>query len=70
MGFSRQEYWSGLPFPPPGDHPDSEIETVSCISFITGRFFTVEPLGKPTMDVATMKGKFLSHVAGIQHSTC
>ena len=26
MGFSRQEYWSGLPFPPPGDLPDLGIE--------------------------------------------
>ena len=26
MGFTRQEYWSGLPFPPPGDLPDPEIE--------------------------------------------
>ena len=26
MGFSRQEYWSGLPFPPPGDLPNSGIE--------------------------------------------
>ena len=26
MGFPRQEYWSGLPFPPPGDLPDPEIE--------------------------------------------
>ena len=26
MGFSRQRYWSGLPFPPPGDLPDSGIE--------------------------------------------
>ena len=29
MGFSRQEYWSGLPFPPPGDLPDSGIRTES-----------------------------------------
>ena len=29
MGFSRQEYWSGLPFPPPGDLPDPGIELVS-----------------------------------------
>ena len=29
MGFSRQEYWSGLPFPSPGDLPDSGIETGS-----------------------------------------
>ena len=29
MGFSRQEYWSGLPCPPPGDPPDPEIEPAS-----------------------------------------
>ena len=29
MGFSRQEYWSGLPFPSPGDLPDPGIETRS-----------------------------------------
>ena len=29
MGVSRQEYWSGLPFPPPGDLPDPGIEPVS-----------------------------------------
>ena len=27
MGFSRQEYWNGLPFPSPGDLPDPEIES-------------------------------------------
>ena len=36
MGFSRQEYWSGLPFPSPGDLPDPGIEPWSCIA---GRFF-------------------------------
>ena len=40
MGFSRQEYWSGLPFPPPGDLPDPGIEPVSLISpALAGRFF-------------------------------
>ena len=29
MGFSRQKYWSGLPFPPPGDFPDPGIEPMS-----------------------------------------
>ena len=29
MGFPRQEYWSGLPFPSPGNLPDSGIEAVS-----------------------------------------
>jgi len=34
-GFSRQEYWSGLPFPSPGDLPDPGAEPVSCTA---GRF--------------------------------
>ena len=38
MGFSRQEYWSRLPFPSPGDLPDLGIEPGSCTA---GRFFTV-----------------------------
>ena len=29
MGFPKQEYWSGLPFPPPGDLPDPEMEPIS-----------------------------------------
>ena len=41
MGFSRKEYWSGLPFLPPGDLPDSGIEPVSLTSpGLTGGFFT------------------------------
>ena len=41
MGFSRQEYWSGLPCPPPGDHPDPEIKPVSLIfSALVWRVFT------------------------------
>ena len=32
MGFSRQEYWSRLPCPPPGDHPDAGIDPVSFMS--------------------------------------
>ena len=37
-GFSRQEYWSGLPFPPPGDLPHPGIEPGS--PSLAGRFFT------------------------------
>ena len=41
MEFSRQEYWSRLPFPPPGDLPDPGIEPASLVSPAwTGRFFT------------------------------
>ena len=32
MGFSRQEYWSGLPCPPPGDLPDPEIKPSSTVT--------------------------------------
>ena len=45
VGFSRQEYWSGLPFPPPGDLPNVGFEPKS--PALTGRFFTTEPPGKP-----------------------
>ena len=41
MGFSRQEYWSGLPFPSPGDLPHPGIEPVFLVSpAFTGGFFT------------------------------
>ena len=41
MEFSRQEYWSGLPFPTPGDLPNPEIKPTSLASpALAGRFFT------------------------------
>ena len=41
MGFPRQEYWSGLPCPPPGDLPDSGIEPASLLSpALASRYFT------------------------------
>ena len=41
IGFSRQEYWRGLPCPSPGDLPDSEIEPWSLLSPpLEGGFFT------------------------------
>ena len=41
MGFSRQEYWSGLPFPPPGDLPAEGSNCESLISAaVAGGFFT------------------------------
>ena len=40
MGFSRQEYWNGLPCPPPGDLPDPGIEPTSSMPpALAGRFF-------------------------------
>ena len=48
MGFSRQEGWSGLPFPSPGDlsHPGSE----PTLPALAGGFFTAEPPGKLLLD--------------------
>ena len=45
MGFSWQKYWSGLPFPSPGDLPNPGIAPVS--PALAGGFFTTEPPGKP-----------------------
>ena len=44
MGFSRQEYWSGLPFPSSGDLPDLRIKPAS--PALAGRFLTTETPGK------------------------
>ena len=50
MEFSRQEYWSRLLFPTPGDLLDSEIEPTSLVSpALAGGFFTTELPGKPVM---------------------
>ena len=45
MGFPRQEYWSGLPFPSPRDLPNQGIEPASLA--LAGRFFITDPPGKP-----------------------
>ena len=44
MGFPRQEYWSGLLFPPPGDLPNPGIEPMApMLAGGSGGFFTTEP---------------------------
>ena len=43
LGFPREEYWSGLLFPSPGDLPDPESKPVCPES----KFFTIEPSGSP-----------------------
>ena len=45
MGFCRQEYWSGLPFPSPGDLPDSGSEPRS--PALQADYLPTKPLGKP-----------------------
>jgi len=47
MGFSRQENWSGFPFPPPGDLPHPGIKPTSLASpALADEFFTIAPPGK------------------------
>ena len=47
MGLFQQEYWSGLPFPPPGDPPNPGIELLFLA--LADGIFTTEPSGKFTL---------------------
>ena len=54
MGFSRQEYWSGLPFPTPEDLPYPGIEPTSLVSpALAGRFFSTKSPRKPRPQVGS-----------------
>ena len=56
IGFSRQECWSGLPSPPPGDLPDPGIEPSSLKSpALAGGFFTTGTPGKPNRTKSNTK---------------
>ena len=50
LGFPSQEYWSGLPFPLPGDLPNPGTEPMS--PALAGGFLTTEPPGKPSFTCA------------------
>ena len=55
MGFPRQEYWSGLPLPTPGDFPDPRIELMSLVSpVLAGGFYNTLPPEKPQMHLLHM----------------
>ena len=60
MGFSRQEYWSGLPFPSPGDLPDPWIKPRPLI--LQAEALTSEPPGKPRSSAITSMYFYLSHM--------
>ena len=53
MGFPRQEYYSGLPCPPPGDLPHLGTEPMS--PTLGGGFFTIQPSGKPSVGGGSAK---------------
>ena len=70
-GIPRQEYWSGLPFPSPGDLPNLGIEPMS--PAVAGGFFTTEPPGKLThvilsLSVGNKKPKYKKAEMYIIHS--
>ena len=51
MGFSREDYWGGLPCPPPGHLPDLGIEPASLASpALAGRFFTISTTREAHID--------------------
>ena len=59
MEFFRQEYWSGLPFPPQGDLPDPGIQPTSPGSpALAGGFFTTAPPGKPLYNLLRLLAEF------------
>ena len=60
MEFSRQEYWSGLPFPTAGDIPDPGIKPVSLVpSSLTGRFLTTRSTWEDPEKVKKQKTHYL-----------
>ena len=64
MGFSRQEHWSGLPCPSPGDLPDSGIEPASLMSpALAGGFFTTSTTWKIRLRRVAIanQGNLISH---------
>ena len=76
MGFSRQEYWSGLPFPSPGDLPEPGTKPVCPVSpALQSDYFTTEPQGCPLhmlnsnlLDPST--SYILNHVRATEIKVC
>ena len=63
MEFSKQEYWSSLPFPTPRDLPDPEIEPASLgPPVLAGRFFTTAPPKKPFLAVNLLSNELRKNV--------
>ena len=56
MEFSKQEYWSGLPLPTPGDLPDPGIEPIFLASpALAGRFFTTSTHWEANLSIAVVQ---------------
>ena len=71
MEFFRQEYWNGLPFPPPGDLPDPGIELASLVfPMLAGGFLTTEPPGKLPHLTRTDSNSFFLRLRNIPLCIC
>ena len=69
MGFSRQEYQSGLPCPPPGDRPNLRMEPASLMSFaFAGRFFTTNHPRSVQFSSVTELCEAPNHPSSVQFS--
>ena len=67
MGFPKKEYWSGLPFPSPGDLPEARIKPAS--PALAGGFFTIEPPGESISSVQLLSRVYLDWASyGLQHA--
>ena len=66
MGFSRQEYWNGLPFPSPGDLPDPGIEPRSLA--LQADSLPTELRGKPLIRDYFIAKKMLAIIQGAEHT--
>ena len=62
MGFSRHAYWSGQPFPPPGDLPDPGIKPESPASLmLAGKFFTTSAIWEAPVKFTSLQKSGLAH---------
>ena len=65
-GFPKQQYWSGLLFPPPGDLSDPGIKPTA--PALAGGFFTAEPPGIPGLRIRKMAKRKHLHVFALLHT--
>ena len=64
VGFSRREYWSGLPFPPPGNLSNPGVKPVSLTSpALAGGFFTAIYMGRGVNSLSESGEGFLEEVS-------
>ena len=66
MGFSRQEYWHGVPFPPPWDRPNPGIELTS--PALPGGFFNTVPPGKSQLHITIFRYTYMLAAAAAAKS--